>query len=519
MARLLLLGGSYVARSIIANVQKCLNLYPELNTKDAPVPVTYYQRPGFRPLAQAQIPPEPPPPPTPPPPDPPPPAECGCGTVIAVGDNGVVLRWTDQIGFFTSIAPGAAAGIALNSIAFQAGTTTPDVRKWMACGNDLIIVSEDDGLTWTSITPPAAAVNWLYVAGSGMFSQVMLMSVDRIFFSSDWGATWSEVVHGLPAHDFIGCAMGIDGTGILIRAGGTTVARTALSTDRGQSWTAVDFDNGYGEANRISRLPGSAWSSSSLPSLTPREFVIGLNQPGIAYSPDGAGAVTATGSIGFDFNPSDGDTITLNGGVFTFVTAGATGAEVNIEASLGLTLLAAKTVLDGLGAPYNDFTYDVNSFQILLSAATPGAAGNALTIAASAAFPDNPTLQGGVDTTWVLESHTGYTGPTGAYGWNGEKFYGYAEGSATQTYSASLGDNPTLSGAGDERVIHDMVNVWNENAIPGPFWQFFVGPHTDSVKTGIYYTTGNTETLIPMVNPVPGSVLRAVQYMPCTVTD
>lgn len=51
MERLPLLGGSYSARSIIANAQRCINLYPEMNPKDAPVPLTHYQRPGLRPLA------------------------------------------------------------------------------------------------------------------------------------------------------------------------------------------------------------------------------------------------------------------------------------------------------------------------------------------------------------------------------------------------------------------------------------------------------------------------------------
>lgn len=48
-----LIGGSYAARSIIANAQRCVNYYPERNTKDALVPVTHYQRPGLRPLVQA----------------------------------------------------------------------------------------------------------------------------------------------------------------------------------------------------------------------------------------------------------------------------------------------------------------------------------------------------------------------------------------------------------------------------------------------------------------------------------
>lgn len=55
MDRLPLAGGSYVARSVIANTQRCVNYYPELNRGDAPVPFTYYQRPGLRPKAQGDV--------------------------------------------------------------------------------------------------------------------------------------------------------------------------------------------------------------------------------------------------------------------------------------------------------------------------------------------------------------------------------------------------------------------------------------------------------------------------------
>lgn len=53
MARLPLFGGSYSARSIIANCQRCLNLYPEKNAVGAPVSLTHYQRPGLIPLLAA----------------------------------------------------------------------------------------------------------------------------------------------------------------------------------------------------------------------------------------------------------------------------------------------------------------------------------------------------------------------------------------------------------------------------------------------------------------------------------
>ena len=50
--RLPLIGGSYVARSIIASAQRCVNLYPETNPQGSLVPVTHYQRPGLRLVAQ-----------------------------------------------------------------------------------------------------------------------------------------------------------------------------------------------------------------------------------------------------------------------------------------------------------------------------------------------------------------------------------------------------------------------------------------------------------------------------------
>src|SRR5438105_8408049 len=47
-----LIGGSYMARSRIANAQRCVNYFPEINREDSPTPMTFYQRPGLRQLAQ-----------------------------------------------------------------------------------------------------------------------------------------------------------------------------------------------------------------------------------------------------------------------------------------------------------------------------------------------------------------------------------------------------------------------------------------------------------------------------------
>lgn len=55
MPPLPLIQGAYEARSVIANAQRCINLYPEMNTKDAEVPFTHYATPGLIELAQGIV--------------------------------------------------------------------------------------------------------------------------------------------------------------------------------------------------------------------------------------------------------------------------------------------------------------------------------------------------------------------------------------------------------------------------------------------------------------------------------
>lgn len=47
MAKLSLLGGAYTSRSVIADAQRCVNLYPEINPQDAEQPVSHLLTPGL----------------------------------------------------------------------------------------------------------------------------------------------------------------------------------------------------------------------------------------------------------------------------------------------------------------------------------------------------------------------------------------------------------------------------------------------------------------------------------------
>src|SRR5579859_1227099 len=95
-----------------------------------------------------------------------------------------------------------------------------------------------------------------------------------------------------------------------------------------------------------------------------------------------SGAAFATGSAAFSGNPTNLDTLTLNGTVVTFVTSGATGTQVNIGNNLAATLQNLITMLQASAdAQLVKFTYAIANLTLNLTAATSGTAGNSLTLA------------------------------------------------------------------------------------------------------------------------------------------
>lgn len=125
-----------------------------------------------------------------------------------------------------------------------------------------------------------------------------------------------------------------------------------------------------------------------------------LYQPGDAIIFDGAGFAAGAIEFAASGNPSVGDTITLNGVVWTFVAGSAGVAQTTIQPTLAETLdalaanlnassnasltVATYTALPGIGPNYLEITYD-----------TVGAGGDSYTLAASAATPSGPHLAGG----------------------------------------------------------------------------------------------------------------------------
>jgi hypothetical protein len=108
---------------------------------------------------------------------------------------------------------------------------------------------------------------------------------------------------------------------------------------------------------------------------------------------------TAYGSINFTANPSANDTITLNGTAITFKAASPVGNQVLIGANTGATLQNLLAFLQASAdVQLVKFRYFVVGNFLYAQSVATGTAGNALTLAASAATVSGATLSGGSGT-------------------------------------------------------------------------------------------------------------------------
>lgn len=118
MPRIPLTSGAYSSASLIANAQRCVNLFPQANPRETnpPVPVTHYQRPGETPLST---------PPTP-----------GRGRALYTATNGDLYAVRDQEVFY--IDP----NFVWHSVGFLlTATTTPVI--FADNGSDAVLVDGD----------------------------------------------------------------------------------------------------------------------------------------------------------------------------------------------------------------------------------------------------------------------------------------------------------------------------------------------------------------------------------------
>lgn len=118
-------------------------------------------------------------------------------------------------------------------------------------------------------------------------------------------------------------------------------------------------------------------------------------------------AAKASGSYAFASQPAAGSTITVNGVVFTFVSATPTGNQILIGVNLAATLANAVTALNASSIAAVDIaTYSTTTGALNIVADDGGAGGNAFTITASSSPASNATPSAATLTGGTLATHT-----------------------------------------------------------------------------------------------------------------
>lgn len=256
-------------------------------------------------------------------------------------------------------------------------------------------------------------VNWSFVSGAKFYN--IYRAPPAVAGN---GGTWENPVPGGSIFGFVGSAYGtsfsdtqtvadltqvppthqnpfapgqilavdITGTGSLI-----TVLTFAITTSTGSGFAGYPAINGGGLGGFIIQNGGHNY------------------EPGDTIAFNGAGF--ASGSIEFgSTNPSNNDTITLNGVVWTFVTTVTAGQQTLISSTLASTLgqLVANLSASANGSlTVASYASDLTQSNLVITYKTAGTAGNAYTLAASAATPSGATLTGGSGTGSLGTAATG----------------------------------------------------------------------------------------------------------------
>jgi len=185
------------------------------------------------------------------------------------------------------------------------------------------------------------------------------------------------------------------------------------------SFASVTNLNGVASIMQTALAAASAGSTCVFNSTYSR-FEISSGTTGASSVVSYAKAPTAVGNITFGSNPSNGDTITLNGTVVTFKTSPVNPTDVQIAGTLAGTITNAKLMLDGsTDVQLVKFMSFASPTKLGLRATASGASGNSLTIAASAATASGATLSGATGTDISGLMNLVYNFTSGVYVANG----------------------------------------------------------------------------------------------------
>ena len=126
-----------------------------------------------------------------------------------------------------------------------------DGLVWIGTTNGRIQLTRDDGATWTDVTPPAlpdwSKVNIIDASASDPGTAYLAVDRHRVddptpmaYRTHDFGATWTEIGHGLPHNEWVGAIRQDPKQTGLLYAG--TNRGIHVSFDDGETWQSLKLN-------------------------------------------------------------------------------------------------------------------------------------------------------------------------------------------------------------------------------------------------------------------------------------
>lgn len=219
------------------------------------------------------------------------------------------------------------------------------------------------------------------------------------FVGSSFGTQYSDTVATAdlsqtpPLHENPLAPGQITAVNIVTGGSGLTNLSYTINTTTGSNFYGYPLLNGGALAAFVIIDPGQDYANTDTITFSSGTFASGF----IAYN--------------FVFQPSNGDTVTLNGVVFTYVTGTPTGNQIKIQGTLQGTIAtlasAASASLDPL-LTVASYVVDSSGVRLVITYKTIGTGGNSYTLAASTfgAHVSGGTLTGGGTTSGTVPTAT-----------------------------------------------------------------------------------------------------------------
>jgi photosystem II stability/assembly factor-like uncharacterized protein len=201
-------------------------------------------------------------------------------TLVAVGDQGTILRSTDSGLHWTPVSSGTSQGI--HSVTFVNSTV-----GWAVGENATMLHTNDGGQTWSQ-SAPINGVGWMWSvdfvdANHGWVGTnvpvgdggIVLRTVDGGQTWQSSGKVWTWAINGVDFADTQnGWAVGANGGIVHTTDGGASWTVQSASGPSHTNVNAIDPNNAWVLSTFVSQQPiihttngGSSWTAPSLPSI------------------------------------------------------------------------------------------------------------------------------------------------------------------------------------------------------------------------------------------------------------